>query len=151
MVGDGHAATGDRRADRRAAAATSRRRITMRGRLGPPAEWPRLAVALRGVPHDVARRLRGLSRGCWSRPWPPACLAVVTEGSDTGGLIQQGVSGFVCGRDPAALADAIRAARHLDRDEDRRRRRRTQRAPGRAGGLLPALAEATVDLPTEAR
>ena len=31
--------------------------------------------------------------------------AVVTEGSDTGGLIQQGVSGFVCGRDPEELAE----------------------------------------------
>ena len=41
--------------------------------------------------------------------------AVVTEGSDTGGLVQQGVSGFVRGRDPGALADAIRDARGLDR------------------------------------
>jgi glycosyltransferase involved in cell wall biosynthesis len=41
--------------------------------------------------------------------------AVVTEGSDTGGLIRQGVSGFVCGRDPAELAGAVRAARGLDR------------------------------------
>ena len=38
----------------------------------------------------------------------------MTEGSDTGGLIQQGVSGFVYGRDPEELADAIRAARGLD-------------------------------------
>jgi glycosyltransferase involved in cell wall biosynthesis len=41
--------------------------------------------------------------------------AVVTEGSDTGGLVRQGVSGFVCGRDPAALATAIRDATGLDR------------------------------------
>jgi glycosyltransferase involved in cell wall biosynthesis len=41
--------------------------------------------------------------------------AVVTKGSDTGGLIDEGVSGFVCGRDPEALADALRAARNLDR------------------------------------
>ena len=40
--------------------------------------------------------------------------AVVTEGSDTGGLIQEGVSGFVCGRDPAELAGAVRTARGLD-------------------------------------
>ena len=40
--------------------------------------------------------------------------AVVTEGGDTGGLIQQGVSGFVCGRDPEELAGAVRAARGLD-------------------------------------
>jgi glycosyltransferase involved in cell wall biosynthesis len=41
--------------------------------------------------------------------------AVVTEGADTGGLVQQGVSGFTCGRDPQELADAVRAARGLDR------------------------------------
>jgi len=41
--------------------------------------------------------------------------AVVTEGADTGGLVQQGVSGFVCGRDPAELAGALTAARTLDR------------------------------------
>jgi glycosyltransferase involved in cell wall biosynthesis len=41
--------------------------------------------------------------------------AVVTDGSDTGGLIQQGVSGFVCGRDPEELARAISDARGLDR------------------------------------
>jgi hypothetical protein len=39
----------------------------------------------------------------------------VTEGSDTGGLVRQGVSGFVRGRDPGGLADAIRDARGLDR------------------------------------
>jgi glycosyltransferase involved in cell wall biosynthesis len=41
--------------------------------------------------------------------------AVVTEGADTGGLVQPGVSGFVCGRDPGELADAVRDARTLDR------------------------------------
>ena len=41
--------------------------------------------------------------------------AVVTEGADTGGLVQQGVSGYVCDRDPAQLADALRSARTLDR------------------------------------
>jgi len=41
--------------------------------------------------------------------------AVVTDGADTGGLVQQGVSGFVCGRDPAELAHAVTAARTLDR------------------------------------
>jgi glycosyltransferase involved in cell wall biosynthesis len=43
--------------------------------------------------------------------------AVVTEGSDTGGLIDEGVSGFVCGHDPEALAHALHAARHLDRSK----------------------------------
>jgi glycosyltransferase involved in cell wall biosynthesis len=40
--------------------------------------------------------------------------AVVTEGADTGGLVREGVSGFVCGRDPGELADAVRRARNLD-------------------------------------
>ena len=41
--------------------------------------------------------------------------AVVTDGADTGGLVEDGVSGFVRGRDPGELADAVRAARRLDR------------------------------------
>ena len=41
--------------------------------------------------------------------------AVVTEGSDTGGLVDDGVSGFVRDRRPDALAAALRAARDLDR------------------------------------
>jgi glycosyltransferase involved in cell wall biosynthesis len=41
--------------------------------------------------------------------------AVVTDGADTGGLVRRGVSGFVRGRDPAELADALRDARTLDR------------------------------------
>jgi glycosyltransferase involved in cell wall biosynthesis len=40
--------------------------------------------------------------------------AVVTEGADTGGLVRDGVSGFVRGRDSAELAEALRRARHLD-------------------------------------
>jgi glycosyltransferase involved in cell wall biosynthesis len=40
--------------------------------------------------------------------------AVVTEGADTGGLVRDGESGFVRGRDPAELADALRRARKLD-------------------------------------
>jgi glycosyltransferase involved in cell wall biosynthesis len=41
--------------------------------------------------------------------------AVVTEGADTGRLVQANVSGSVHGRDPAALAAGLRAARDLDR------------------------------------
>jgi glycosyltransferase involved in cell wall biosynthesis len=41
--------------------------------------------------------------------------AVVTEGADTGGLVRANMSGSVHGRDPAALADGLRAARNLDR------------------------------------
>jgi glycosyltransferase involved in cell wall biosynthesis len=40
--------------------------------------------------------------------------AVVTEGADTGGLVRDGVSGLVRGRNPTELADAIRHARGLD-------------------------------------
>jgi glycosyltransferase involved in cell wall biosynthesis len=44
--------------------------------------------------------------------------AVVTEGSDTGGLVRPGISGTVVrGRDPVALAAALLAARELDRAE----------------------------------
>jgi glycosyltransferase involved in cell wall biosynthesis len=41
--------------------------------------------------------------------------AVVTEGSDTAGLVRPLVSGSVHGRDPAALAAGLRSARALDR------------------------------------
>jgi glycosyltransferase involved in cell wall biosynthesis len=41
--------------------------------------------------------------------------AVVTEGADTGRLVRAAVSGSVHGRDPAALAAGVRAARELDR------------------------------------
>jgi len=44
---------------------------------------------------------------------------VVTEGSDTGRLVENGRNGFTVGRDPAALAAAIRAAAALDRDAAR--------------------------------
>src|SRR5690606_2209659 len=55
--------------------------------------------------------------------------AVVTEGSDTGGLVQEGVSGFVRGRDPAGLAAAIRAAQGLGRTQ----------APAAGAGLMRTL------------
>jgi len=42
---------------------------------------------------------------------------VVTAGSDTGGLIEPGVSGFVCDRSPTELATRIRMARGLARSE----------------------------------
>jgi glycosyltransferase involved in cell wall biosynthesis len=43
--------------------------------------------------------------------------AVVTEGADPGGLVHQAVSGYVCNREPAELAEALRSARQLDRDK----------------------------------
>jgi glycosyltransferase involved in cell wall biosynthesis len=88
-------------------------RITLRGRLAPPevaAARERSGVFLmtshagyEGFPRVLVEAMAtGLP-------------AVVTEGSDTGGLVRQAVSGFVRGRDPGGLADAIRDARGLDR------------------------------------
>ncbi|MCW2811125.1 MAG: tagA [Friedmanniella sp.] len=41
--------------------------------------------------------------------------AVVTDGSDTGGLVVNGRTGYVCGRDPDELAGRLRDAAQLDR------------------------------------
>lgn len=89
------------------------RRITLRGRLAPAdvAEARgRSAVFLmtshlgyEGFPRVLVEAMAA------------GLPAVVTDGSDTGGLIQQGVTGFVCGRDADELAAAVRAARGLDR------------------------------------
>ncbi|GAB2571047.1 hypothetical protein GCM10009593_05650 [Microlunatus antarcticus] len=45
--------------------------------------------------------------------------SVVTEGSDTGGLVVDGRTGFVCSRDPQELAARVREAAHLDRTQVR--------------------------------
>ena len=46
--------------------------------------------------------------------------AVVTLGSDTGGLVVDGRTGFTCGRGPDELAGRLRDALPLDRDTVRR-------------------------------
>lgn len=45
--------------------------------------------------------------------------AVVTDGSDTGSVVAAGRNGFVCGREPHDLAQAVRSAVRLDRGEVR--------------------------------
>jgi len=45
--------------------------------------------------------------------------SVVTDGSDTGGLVVDGVTGWVCGRDPGELAGRVREAASLDRAQVR--------------------------------
>jgi glycosyltransferase involved in cell wall biosynthesis len=89
------------------------RRITLRGRLSP-AELAEVRsrssvllmtshVGYEGFPRVLVEALAS------------GVPAVVTEGSDTGGLVRPGVSGSVHGRDDAALAAGLRAARTLDR------------------------------------
>jgi glycosyltransferase involved in cell wall biosynthesis len=88
-------------------------RITLRGRLAAPevaAARSRSGVFLmtshagyEGFPRVLVEAMAA------------GLPAVVTDGADTGGLVRQGVSGFVRGRDPAELADALRDARTLDR------------------------------------
>jgi glycosyltransferase involved in cell wall biosynthesis len=50
--------------------------------------------------------------------------SVVTAGSDTGGLVHEGITGFVSGRQPDELADKLRMAVSLGRDPVRQSVRR---------------------------
>jgi glycosyltransferase involved in cell wall biosynthesis len=88
-------------------------RITLRGRLGPAdvAEARDRSGVFLMTSHPGYEGFPRVLVEAMGTGLP----AVVTEGSDTGGLVGQGVSGFVCGRDPVALADAISAATELDR------------------------------------
>lgn len=45
--------------------------------------------------------------------------AVVTEGSDTGGLVVDDVTGYTCGRDPEQLARCVIRARAISRTQVR--------------------------------
>jgi glycosyltransferase involved in cell wall biosynthesis len=89
------------------------RRITLRGRLAPAelAEVRSRSGVFLMTSHAGYEGFPRVLVEAMAAGLP----AVVTEGSDTGGLVQEGVSGFTCGRDPAQLADALRAARTLDR------------------------------------
>lgn len=42
--------------------------------------------------------------------------SVVTDGSDTGGLINNGYNGYVCGRDPNEIASKINSSVNIDRE-----------------------------------
>jgi glycosyltransferase involved in cell wall biosynthesis len=88
-------------------------RITLRGRLGPAdvAEARSRSGVFLMTSHPGYEGFPRVLVEAMATGLP----AVVTEGSDTGGLVREGVSGFVRGRDPAALAEAIRAATGLDR------------------------------------
>jgi glycosyltransferase involved in cell wall biosynthesis len=90
-------------------------RITLRGRLGPAdvAEARNRSGVFLMTSHAGYEGFPRVLVEAMATGLP----AVVTEGSDTGGLVREGVSGFVRGRDPVALADAIRAAQGLDRAE----------------------------------
>jgi glycosyltransferase involved in cell wall biosynthesis len=89
------------------------RRITLRGRLGPAdvAEARSRSGVFLMTSHAGYEGFPRVLVEAMAMGLP----AVVTEGADTGGLVTEGVSGFVRGRDAAALADAIRAAQGLDR------------------------------------
>ena len=92
----------------------------------------RITVAGRVVPAEVAQRMG--TAGVFlmtSHPgyegYPRVLVeamasglpSVVTDGSDTGGLVVDGRTGFVCGRDPAELAGRVREAARLDRAQVR--------------------------------
>jgi glycosyltransferase involved in cell wall biosynthesis len=89
-----------------------RRRITLRGRLAPAdvAEARGRSAVFLMTSHAGYEGFPRVLVEAMAAGLP----AVVTEGSDTGGLIGQGVSGIVCGRSPEELAGAVRAARGLD-------------------------------------
>jgi glycosyltransferase involved in cell wall biosynthesis len=91
------------------------RRITLRGRLGPAdvAEARARSGVFLMTSHAGYEGFPRVLVEAMATGLP----AVVTEGADTGGLVAEGVSGFVRGRDAAALADAIRATRGLDRTD----------------------------------
>lgn len=93
----------------------------------PPSIAERVQVRGRVSPDEVAARMAGAGMFLMtSHPgyegYPRVLVeamaselpAVVTEGSDTGGLVVDGETGFTCNRDPRELASRMRAAVDLN-------------------------------------
>lgn len=98
----------------------------------PAATAARVTVAGRVAPPEVATRMgRAGVFLMTSHPgyegYPRVLVeamasglpSVVTDGSDTGGLVVDGKTGWVTGRDPVELAGRVREAAHLDRTQVR--------------------------------
>ncbi len=62
--------------------------------------------------------------------------AVVTQGSDTGGLVIDGRTGYVCGRDPSELAAGSGPGGRTGPRHGPRRRRSGLNAPSLIGRIL---------------
>lgn len=112
MVGDG-TAMGELERTVAGLAPELRRRVRLLGRLSPHDVAATMAVSgvflmtshpgYEGFPRVLVEAMAtGLP-------------AVVTHGSDTGGLVDQGRNGFVCGREPDDLARAVEHAVDVDR------------------------------------
>jgi glycosyltransferase involved in cell wall biosynthesis len=90
-----------------------RRRVSVPGRVEPESVAARMAAAgtflmtshpgYEGYPRVLVEAMAS------------GLPAVVTTGSDTGGLVEEGRTGFVCSRDPEELASALSRALELDR------------------------------------
>ena len=102
------------------------RRITLRGRLGPAdlAEVRGRSGVFLMTSHSGYEGFPRVLVEAMATGLP----AVVTDGSDTGGLVHQGVSGFVCSRSPASRPFHPRRPAPRPR-QGRRRRRRAERTP----------------------
>ena len=95
------------------------RRVTVRGRVEPADVAAIMAsggiflmTTLPGYEGYPCVIVEGMASGL---------VPVVTEGSDTGGLISSGATGYVTGRDPAEIAECIARTGTIRRDAVRKR------------------------------